>query len=149
MTPRDDQKLEQFIHQALRSVPPRPAPRSLETRVLAAIAARQALPWWRQSFARWPLPARAAFLALALALVAAIAWLSLAGSELALPAIREMLAPLAHLRVALEAVADIFALLFRSIPTLWLYSAAATVAALYAALFGLGATAYRTLFVNR
>ena len=53
--------LEKFIHQTLRALPARRAPHSLESRVRAAIAARAALPWWRQSFARWPLAARVAF----------------------------------------------------------------------------------------
>lgn len=39
------QDLEKLIHQTLRALPDRKAPRSLEHRVLAAIAARQALPW--------------------------------------------------------------------------------------------------------
>ena len=39
--------------------------------------------------------------------------------------------------------------LYRSIPPLWLYGGLAFVGAMYAALFGLGATAYRTLYANR
>ena len=49
--------LEKLIHQTLRSLPARRAPLSLESRVRAAIEARAALPWWKQSFA-----ARVAFL---------------------------------------------------------------------------------------
>ena len=37
---------------------------------------------------------------------------------------------------------------FASIPSLWLYGGVALVATLYAAFFGLGATAYRTLYRN-
>jgi hypothetical protein len=46
-------------------------------------------------------------------------------------------------------VADFIALVGRNIPTLWLYGAVAFVAGLYAMLFGLGATAYRTLWAHR
>ncbi len=53
---------EKFIHQALRSLPDRRAPRSLESRVFAAIEARASLPWWKHSFADWPLAARCVFL---------------------------------------------------------------------------------------
>jgi len=53
--------LEKFIHQTLRSLPARRAPHSLEARVRAAIEARAALPWWKQSFAQWPVAARFAF----------------------------------------------------------------------------------------
>lgn len=45
-----------------RSLPNRAAPPSLEERVLAELARRASLPWWRRSYAAWPAPARAAFL---------------------------------------------------------------------------------------
>ena len=65
-----DPDLENFIHQTLRSLPDRPAPRSLESRVLAAIEARAALPWWKQSFAQWPVAARFVWLYGIIAVVA-------------------------------------------------------------------------------
>jgi hypothetical protein len=37
----------------------------------------------------------------------------------------------------------------RNLPTTWLYGGLAAIAVLYAALVGLGATAYRTLFNHR
>ena len=39
--------------------------------------------------------------------------------------------------------------LYRSIPPLWLYGGVAFIGVMYAALFGLGATAYRLLYANR
>ena len=148
MKPHNEQKLEQLIHQTLRALPDRKAPRTLESRVLAGIAARQALPWWRQSFAHWPLPARAAFLVLAGGLAAGFVLLGANGSVDLLPAIRGFLAPLAQVRAVATFVADLGTTVFRSIPILWLYGVVAFIATLYAALFGLGATAYRTLIVN-
>jgi len=145
----DDLKLEQLVHQMLRPLPDRKAPRSLESRVLAGIAARQAMPWWRQSFAHWPLPVRGAFLALAGGLVAGFVLLGATGAADLLPALRGFLAPLAQVRSVATFVADLGATVFRSIPTLWLYGVVAFIATLYAALVGLGATAYRTLIVNR
>ena len=149
MKPPDELKLEQFIHQTLRALPDRQAPRTLESRILAGIAARQALPWWRQSFAHWPLPARVAFLALAGGLAAGLVLLGASSSADVLPALREFLAPLARVRTIATFVADLGATVFRSIPMVWLYGVAAFIAMLYAALVGLGATAYRTLIVNR
>ena len=149
MNPHDEQKLEQLIHHTLRALPDRRAPRSLESRVLAGIAARQALPWWRQSFAHWPLAVRAAFLVLAGGLAAGLVLLGTAGSADLLHAVRGFLAPVAQVRAVASFVADLGATVFRSIPTLWLYGVVAFIATLYAALFGLGATAYRTLIVNR
>ena len=149
MKPHDDQKLEQLIHHTLRSLPDRRAPRSLESRVLAGIAARQALPWWRQSFAHWPLAVRAAFFVLAGGLAAGLVLLGATGSADSLHAVRGLLAPVAQVRAVATFVADLGATVFRSIPPFWLYGAIAFIAALYAALLGLGATAYRTLVVNR
>jgi len=57
--------------------------------------------------------------------------------------------PLGQVRVVSTFVADLSETIFRSIPTLWLYGVVAFIATLYAALVGLGATAYRTLIVNR
>jgi hypothetical protein len=149
MKPHDEQELEHLIHQTLRALPLRKAPPSLESRVLAGIAARQAQPWWRQSFVHWPLAARVGFLALAGGLAAGLALLGTTGSINLLPAIREFLAPLAQVRAAATFVTDLVATVCRSIPTLWLYGVVAFIATLYTALFGLGATAYRTLIVNR
>jgi hypothetical protein len=149
MKPHDEQKLEQLIHHTLRALPQRKAPRSLESRVLAGIAARQTLPWWRQSFAHWPLAVRAAFFVLAGGLAAGLVWLGATGSADWLRAFRGFLAPVVQVRAVAAFVADLGATVFRSIPTLWLYGGIAFIATLYAALIGLGATAYRTLIVNR
>jgi hypothetical protein len=149
MKPHDEQKLEQLIHQTLRALPHRKAPRSLESRVLAGIAARQALPWWRQSFAHWPLAVRTAFFVLAGGLAAGLVLVGATGSADWLHAVRGFLAPVAQVRTVAAFVADLGATVFRSIPTLWFYGVVAFIASLYAALLGLGATAYRTLIVNR
>ena len=149
MKPHDHLKLEQLIHQTLRSLPDRKAPRSLESRVLAGIAARQVRPWWRQSFAHWPLAVRGAFLVLAGGLAAGFVLLGATRFADLLPALRGFLAPVAQVSSAATFIADLGATIFRSIPTFWLYGIVAFIATLYAALVGLGATAYRTLIVNR
>lgn len=148
------EKLERAIHQTLRALPPRRAPRSLEARVFAELARRAALPWWRQSFAHWPLPARAVFLLASVALVKVtlmVAVWVMGGFETASVG-SAFSAQFAWAQTGLSAgrgIADFFAILFRSIPPLWLYGTAAFVAMMYAALFGLGAAAYRTLYASR
>ena len=149
MKPHDEQKLERLIHHTLRALPDRKAPRSLESRVLAGIAARQALPRRRQSFAHWPQAVRGAYFVLAGGLAAGLVLLGATGSADSLHAVRGLLAPVAQVRAVATFVADLGATVFRSIPPFWLYGAIAFIAALYAALLGLGATAYRTLVVNR
>lgn len=146
--------LEKLIHQTLRALPDRRAPRSLENRVLAAIEARATLPWWRQSFAHWPMAARCVFLVVSGAVVKlvlmAVVW-ALAGFNTA-EAANALATPIAWLEGANQTVraAGGFALhLVRSIPPVWLYAGLAGLAAVYATLFGLGAAAYRTLFADR
>ncbi|MBW7894625.1 MAG: hypothetical protein H3C27_05875 [Opitutaceae bacterium] len=147
MSNHDPEKLEKLIHQSLRALPERRAPRSLELRVMAAIEARQALPWWRQSFAHWPQPAKAAFFVLAGALIG----LSLrsgasveAGSILSGP-----LALLGQIKAILGGIGDIGALVLRQIPPSWIYGAIAFLAVMYATLIGVGATAYRVFLQQR
>lgn len=146
--------LEKFIHQTLRALPARRAPHSLESRVLAELERRAALPWWKQNFAHWPLPARAAFLVasagVAKLVLMAVVW-AMAGFDG--PQFASAFAPqFAWLQSATNLAGtftDTGGAILRSIPPLWIYGGAAVIAAMYAMFFGLGAAAYRTLYANR
>jgi hypothetical protein len=144
MNPNHDshEQLARAIDQTLRALPPRRAPFSLEQRVRAEIARRAALPWWRRSFAGWPLPVKAAFLTLSAAMICALVVVSGAlprpGGALA--------APLAWLDAGLaiaRAIGGAGETVLRSLPPLWLYGGLAFCAAAYAALMGLGAATWR------
>lgn len=153
-SPHDEEKLAQAIHRTLRDLPPRPAPRSLELRVLAELARRAALPWWRHSFSHWPAAARATFCVasagvIKLVLMATV-WV-MAGFD---PAqFQAAFAPqftwMENGFAVVQAIAGFVEIVLRNIPTLWLYGGLAFVAILYVALFGLGAAAYRVLYVRR
>lgn len=151
---RSPEELERLIHQALRSMPDRRAPRSLESRVMAAIEARAARPWWKQSFAQWPIAARCVFLLLSGGLVKvvlmALVW-AMAGFDGAqfASAFSSQFSWIERVAAVFTGIGDFFALVFRNIPSLWLYGGLAILAGIYTALFGLGAAAYRTLFANR
>jgi hypothetical protein len=153
-SPHDPQKLERVVHQALHDLPPRPAPRSLEQRVLAEIARRAALPWWRRSFLHWPLVARAAFLVLCIG-VAKFTFLGTVWAMAGFDPVqfREAFATQFAWMDAgfsvVRAITGFLEIMFRNIPTLWLYGGLAFLASMYAALFGLGAAAYRTLYAHR
>jgi hypothetical protein len=153
-SPDNDEKLERLIHRTLRDLPRRRAPGTLESRVLAELERRAALPWWHKSYAYWPLPVRCAFLlgsaGLAKVALMAVVWV-LAGVD-AMPFADAFAPQIAWLQTGISlfgSARDFFAVILHSIPSLWLYGAAAFVAAMYAALFGLGATAYRVLYANR
>ena len=153
-SPENQDHLERAIHRTLRALPARPAPTSLEHRVLAEIARRVALPWWRKSFAHWPVPARAGFSVLIVgavkfALMAAV-WV-MAGFDVAQfrEAFATQLTWMESGVAVVRAIADFFAILGRNVPTLWIYGGLALFATLYAALFGLGAAAYKALYADR
>jgi hypothetical protein len=142
------------IHVALREVPPRRAPATLEERVMAEIARRAALPWWKQSFARWPMPARVAFVLVSggvIKVAMMVVVFVMGGLD---PArFREAFAPefarLAEIASAGRALAEFATLLLNHIPPLWLYGGIAAVVSLYVAFFGLGAVAYRAFYAER
>ena len=112
MNPNPD-KLEKLIHETLRDLPARRAPRSLETRVMAEISRRQALPWWHRSWAYWPAGIRWTFLVLSAAVAAVIIFGSVnllqgAGEDkaaYALAATRAVRDPTLHVLAARAALA--------------------------------------------
>lgn len=116
--------LESRVGRLLRSAPLRCAPHSLEQRVLQEIARREALPWWRRKFSRWPRPAQAC--------LATVCCLIIAGV----------------LRADLPWPAGALAAVLQLVPPGLVYGAMAAAALVYTALFGLGAAAYRTLYLQ-
>lgn len=118
------QQLEQVITRTLRAQPLRTAPQSLETRVLQEIERRAALQWSRLNFMRWPIVVRVAFVVLCIAtaklLLDATSW----GATQIVTALR-------------------------FVPLDWVLGALVFAAVMYAALFSLGAVAYRTLSIQR
>jgi hypothetical protein len=149
-----EEKLEQLIDRALRAQPLRRAPLELGVRVLAEIERRAALPWWRNNFAHWPLAARAGFLiasygVVRLALAAAMSLAAILRSSRIADALNPAVNWLHGGASIISVTADIGASVMRAVPPYWLHDGAVIAVALYAALFGLGAAAYRTLYVTR
>lgn len=146
-----DQKLELLIHQALSGLPPRRAPSTLESRVATEMARRALLPWWRASFASWPVAARVMFILVCAVLVAAtiLGGVSAYLGEHSFGEASAVLLSWAHpfLTVASSA-GGLVALLVHVIPPVWLYGTLGVGAFLYVTLFGLGAAAYRTLYLQ-
>lgn len=143
-TPQD---LEKLIHRTLRSLPERRAPRTLEHRVLAAIAAHASLPWYRRSWKHWPLAAQAAFLTLSCLIAGMVLNLGRLASPLS-QAHADLIDRTAPLTKAASIVSNSLTHATDTIPALWLYGALAAIAACYLALLGLGTTAYRTLIAK-
>jgi hypothetical protein len=142
-TNESHEALERLLDHALHELPLRQAPPALESRVLRELARRAALPWWRRSFAHWPLLARAAFLVVCGALIR----VAFMGGTTAAAGIRS-LAWAREIGVVTDSAANLAASLARSAPPIWVYEGIAVCAVLYAVLFGLGAAVYRTLYLQ-
>jgi len=148
MSPHPDEELEHLIDRELRRLPDRPAPGTLMPRVMQAIAARQATPWWQKSFVHWPLPARLAFLtgsSTLAALLGYLVWGLSSGVTLgALGAeIRPWLSGLSVIRSILETLGSAALVLAKSAGP-WLMWAAITIAAVsYLTTIGLGTVCWR------
>jgi hypothetical protein len=143
MNDRDDEKLERLIGAATAGLPLRRAPAGLEQRVSEEIARRAALPWWRRGFAQWPTAARTGFVIVGVLL----AGLSLTNGFTPHVGAQALIwvRPFVDL---MATFASMLALGARLVPALWIYLSLSVGALLYTCLFGLGAFAYRTLYLQ-
>jgi hypothetical protein len=136
-------ELERQLTRALKEQPLRRAPGTLQQRVLTQIEAGTATARWRRGFAHWPVAARVAFLAASVGVVKLALmmgmWLSTplgpTGLSFNLPS---QVAWLQTLAIAIGSV-------MRTVPSLWIHAGVLILLVMYAALFGIGASAYRTV----
>ena len=71
-----EKQLEAEIGRELKGLPPLRAPAALVSRVMTVIEQRAALPWYKQSWQRWPLPLQALSFVTLLAVFAGICFAS-------------------------------------------------------------------------
>jgi hypothetical protein len=142
--PTPEEQLERFIDKALRDQPLQRAPSDLESKVMAKITVA---PWWRSSFAHWPIAARVLFLVASVILVK----IGLEASALVIgpldPATRSaaLFAELTWIHALFVSLGSVL----RSLPSWWIYCGVTVLGALYLMLFGVSAAAYRTLYASR
>jgi hypothetical protein len=138
-----DEQLERTVDRALAALPLRRAPSTLEARVLGELQRRAALPWWRRSFAHWPMSARAAFLALC----AVSMGLGLQAAAAATVAVQSLAWARAAGMLLVSGGNLVVSLTHAALPA-WMYGIIVALALLYAFLFGLGAVVYHTLYLQ-
>jgi hypothetical protein len=150
----DQARLERLIGLGLRSQPPLRAPASLQSRVLAEVARRAALPWWHRSFRQWPMTMQVGFVLTALATVvfarSAVLWThpAHAASELTAPVSGGLsfLQTLGSAWVSLGSmVGNVGNTFLHRVPGFWLVVGIGLAIAMYATLAGIGVAVYRTL----
>jgi hypothetical protein len=134
-------EIERQVARALRDQPVRRAPSTLERRVLAQIESGTAAIGWRRGFAHWPMGARVVFLAASVGVVKVALLLAMwLATPLASPAVSIQLpSQVAWLQTLLVASGSVV----RTVPSVWVHVGIAVLAIMYAALFGIGASAYR------
>ena len=144
-------RLERLIHDVLRSQPELRAPASLEARVLERIQ-EQSLPWWRIGFSQWPMAARVALFAALLVITKftldLVMWLFSSPTPVA-QTVESSVTWARSTTSMFTLLLRICQSLFNVIPAHWIILGLAFAAAMYITLFVLGATAYRTLYLNK
>jgi hypothetical protein len=146
----DFDSLEQRLHRGLRQLPAREAPRTLEARVLAELARCGALPWWRRSYAHWPVGVRYAFIVILAAAAAGVLLFSRSAvTAEAVSSLATHFPWIAFLQSLVASLRDTASAIFDAVPNAWLYGAGAVLALCYAALFGLGTALYRVFYRPR
>jgi len=146
-----DREMEARLGQALRTLPERRAPATLESRVLDMLARRAPLPWWRRSFGEWPAAARVAFgVTTAALIVLTVLAAAAANANLgSLGASRAISTPALHEASVFFVITRTLSVSLASILTSsWVLGYLIAGAVLYAALFGLAIAGYRTLYLN-
>ena len=138
----EHEELDELLDRELCHLPPFTAPRSLAPRVMAAVrakAAAVAAPWWLQSWAAWPMYARAALFVAALL----IATIFFSGSVVLDDQIQNIPNPMANLLGDFATIGNTIALLWQKIGQPLFLTRIAVCAAMYFVCVGLGTAMFR------
>ena len=145
----EEDRLERLLRDTLRHLPARPAPPTLESRVLGELARRSSRSWWRRSFSHWPAFARVGWVMACGALIGVTLlggpWTTVVGALQGTSAMGSWIRQAAAIT---GTVGNLGASLMDAIPATWLLPGLAAAALLYASLFGLAAAAYRLLYLQ-
>ena len=145
----EEDRLERLVGDTMRDLPARPAPRTLESRVLGELQRRASRPWWNRSFGHWPMLARVGLMTACGALIG----ITLLGGPwtVGMNSLQDTGAMGSWIRQAAAitgTVGNLVASLLDAVPTAWLLLGLTAASLLYVFLVGLGAAAYRLLYVQ-
>jgi hypothetical protein len=144
-----DREMEARLGEALRALPARRAPATLESRVLDTLARRAPLPWWRRGFGEWPAAARVAFGVTSVALVVLTVLAAAAANANLGSASHAISTPVLHDASVFFVITRTLSVSLASIlSSSWVLGYLIAGAVLYAALFGLAIAGYRTLYLS-
>lgn len=144
MDSTEQKELENFIHQQLRKLPEREAPEKLMTNVLAAIAAREKQPWWRQPFTSWPRNTQVLLYGvLSIAFIAVVYFARKPAEALDVGVITERASSFAWLGRLFDTLVSSGILVLRSLSWQWFVAVAVVITVMYLACVATGFALYR------
>lgn len=139
-SPRPE-SLASWVDRALHELPEQSAPAELTSRVVAELARRAALPWWRRSPSRWPIALRLGLIGI---LIGLGVWTS---------PVQEVLAVVTRqldlLQVLATALRYAGSALWHQVPTAWLSALVVTLGLGASASLGLSLVARRLIHSAR
>lgn len=149
-----EDRLEAEIDEALKGLPQLRAPEALSGRVMAAIARRAALPWYRQSWEMWPAVWRNVAVAVLLCSFGGLCFASweltrAAGVQLALQELARAFSGVFALCGALATVLNGLVVAFKHIPPIILVGCAGVLALVWALFVGLGTACVKLAWARR
>jgi hypothetical protein len=154
MKPEQQDPLERRVHQLLKALPEVTAPATLVPRVMASVAARFSLPWYRQSWQTWPFLLQVVTLVVVVASFGALtfaAWQL--GRAAGLAAVRqeigEMFSGVGAVWNVLSVLLGAIRLVVGRLGTGFLVGCLAAAALAYALFVGLGTVYLRLMFAQR
>ncbi len=139
---------EAELDRRLKSLPDRRAPESLALRVMAAVRAQAALPWYRRAWAHWPRSAQVLSLLWFSALLGGLTWVCLQAGRGELPGViggqfAEALSIFGPLWSLITAILEACVLLLKQVPILAWVGLVGFFAVMYLSCIGLGTALYR------
>jgi hypothetical protein len=154
MNPDYERNLERQIDRALKALPELPAPNTLCARVMAAVAARQALPWYRQPWQNWSLTWRAVsmtFLLLSFGGFCVAAWqlTQAAGYTAAMAEVKQVFSGIGLIWHTVEVLLGALVLVCKQLGTAFMIGCLVAVGIGYAICVGLGTVCVRLALAHR
>lgn len=150
-SPDTNDRADRALTRLVQNLPLRPAPATLESRVMQRLQGQRTIAWWRRGFAHWPATARVLFVGTCMAIMGLslldTRW-SMLGEGVLQRAFRVTLSWTYPAAGAIAPAFDMGGWIAHALSSSWFYTLAAVAALLYAALFGLGIAAYRTLYFS-
>jgi hypothetical protein len=149
--PADWEEWERLLDEELRQLPERPAPDSLIPRVMKAVEAKAAKPWWQKAWWLWPPRVQVLSILLVTSVLgAAIHFIpdlpTLATSSPAARRFADLLEYLKPVAEVLAAILNAFVLLLKQVGKWTLVALVGLAVAMYLSCIGLGTVIYRAAF---